>query len=536
MKVLLLVGSDPATQKSAARIAIEATAVDQRNVIVLEPIAFPVTGTTFNRRLSAAKTAWRAMIQNIAEGAAPLTIVLTNTHQITRAGPECLVGTDELVELSRTVADLAGTLEVAFLMDDVYASVENRSSSGIAEALMLRHLQLTHLQKFHSRVTDTHRDGASPLLVALRSGTPILESALLSSTRSSVYLCYPINVFRRDRQHPLAGDLLGFRKWMSDQRATIYDPLAIDEEYLISGPKPDVTERLLIGPNNRFPEATERPLVGSVFGLQGSNSDLSIGDDSWSHIARRAKAQVPERDFFWIDASDAVVSWRPFLGGMHHAGVLSELQYALHAGKEIIAYSPPEDGTEHPSPFAAMIRPMSSWHQFMGRVREVTTISRSSSEIDDQNMPKYCDHTSVGILIFNERNEILMIDRGTFPFGIAPPAGHVDQHGSYEQAAIEEAKEEVGLDIHDVELVSEGRVENRCRRINGSWHYWKVYRAYANGALTLSPRETKGAEWCNVERLKELGALEAGDGSPEKIESVWRYWLSRVWLSTIEER
>ena len=147
-----------------------------------------------------------------------------------------------------------------------------------------------------------------------------------------------------------------------------------------------------------------------------------------------------------------------------------------------------------------------------------------------QRLPKYCDHTSVGVLIFNKAGELLLIDRGTFPFGMAPPAGHVDEHGSYEQAAIDEVREEVGLEVLDLELVAEGRVENPCRRVNGTWHYWKVYRATADGELNLSPRETRGAEWCDVPRLRELGALGVSEES-EHLESVWKYWLNKVYAT-----
>ena len=70
--------------------------------------------------------------------------------------------------------------------------------------------------------------------------------------------------------------------------------------------------------------------------------------------------------------------------------------------------------------------------------------------------PKYCDHTSVGVLIHNDNNELLLIERGTFPFGMAAPAGHVDQHDSCEEAAIAEVREEVGLDKKGASACSRG--------------------------------------------------------------------------------
>ena len=141
--------------------------------------------------------------------------------------------------------------------------------------------------------------------------------------------------------------------------------------------------------------------------------------------------------------------------------------------------------------------------------------------------PKYCDHTSVGVLIYNDNTELLLIERGTFPFGMAAPAGHVDRHASYEEAAIAEAREEVGLDIKGLQIVAEGRRDNPCRRVNGTWHYWKIYEARATGIVQLNPREAKRAEWCSVQRLVELGMIssERAGASGKSLERVWLDWL-----------
>jgi ADP-ribose pyrophosphatase YjhB (NUDIX family) len=138
--------------------------------------------------------------------------------------------------------------------------------------------------------------------------------------------------------------------------------------------------------------------------------------------------------------------------------------------------------------------------------------------------PKNCDHTSVGVLIYNDKKEVLLIERRTFPFGIAPVSGHVDQHASFEDAAIAEAREEVGLQITGLRLIAEGRRDNPCRRLNGSWHYWKVYEARASGVVQVSLREAKRAEWCDWRRLLQLG-LVSGDPRQDS-----RDWTKGLWL------
>ena len=153
-------------------------------------------------------------------------------------------------------------------------------------------------------------------------------------------------------------------------------------------------------------------------------------------------------------------------------------------------------------------------------------------------MAKECDNTSVGMLIRNDRGELLLVERKLYPFGFAPPAGHVDDHGSFEKAAVDEIREEVGLTSGKLKLVAEGRKDNRCRRQGGDWHYWKVYEVEAEGDLNPSSEETKRVDWFDGLRLKELGEKTkdylAGKISDEEwqknpgLELVWLEWLAQL--------
>jgi 8-oxo-dGTP pyrophosphatase MutT (NUDIX family) len=80
---------------------------------------------------------------------------------------------------------------------------------------------------------------------------------------------------------------------------------------------------------------------------------------------------------------------------------------------------------------------------------------------------KRCDNTSVGILIQDDQGRLLVFNRATLPWGVAPPAGHIDDHGTPEQAATAEVHEEVGLQVEDLELVARRWRDNRCRRADG---------------------------------------------------------------------
>src|ERR1019366_5810903 len=60
---------------------------------------------------------------------------------------------------------------------------------------------------------------------------------------------------------------------------------------------------------------------------------------------------------------------------------------------------------------------------------------------------KLCDNKSVGIIVRNPEGSFALLKRAYFPIGYAPVAGHVDDHGSVEQAAVDEVIEEIDLTV-----------------------------------------------------------------------------------------
>lgn len=148
-----------------------------------------------------------------------------------------------------------------------------------------------------------------------------------------------------------------------------------------------------------------------------------------------------------------------------------------------------------------------------------------------------CDHTSVGIIIFRD-GKLLLIDRKRPPLGLAAPAGHVDKHGDhadteetqFEKAAQQETLEETGLTVTSLKLVAEGRKENPCRRPDGAWHYWRIYRAEVQGELRPSTEETRGHFECSIEEMIDL---LAGNSMTTKygeagLEPVWKQWFNEI--------
>lgn len=148
-----------------------------------------------------------------------------------------------------------------------------------------------------------------------------------------------------------------------------------------------------------------------------------------------------------------------------------------------------------------------------------------------------CDHTSVGVIVTDRAGRMLMLlTRARPPVGIAPVAGHVDQHGTPQQAAIAEVREEIGLDAVRLREVASGRRDNRCGRPGGNWHQWTIFRAEVSGVLNPSRDETKGARWYHPGEVQTLASRTAAharghivdwDREPG-LEPVWVGWLAEL--------
>jgi len=61
---------------------------------------------------------------------------------------------------------------------------------------------------------------------------------------------------------------------------------------------------------------------------------------------------------------------------------------------------------------------------------------------------------TVGIFIFNQKGELLLLESHKWPGVYVVPGGHVELGERLEETAVREAKEETGLDIYDLEFIN----------------------------------------------------------------------------------
>ena len=157
-------------------------------------------------------------------------------------------------------------------------------------------------------------------------------------------------------------------------------------------------------------------------------------------------------------------------------------------------------------------------------------------------MAKICDNKSAGVIIRDSQGRLALLTRAKFPSGIAPPAGHVDDHGSPEQTAIDEVSEEVGLRINPDDLkptsIQQQRVMNRCSREGGDHHDWWVYEADKwDGDIVPDPDETKGARWYTPKEFQALAARTAAYRQGTVSDADWEAspGLEPVWFDFMQQ-
>jgi 8-oxo-dGTP pyrophosphatase MutT (NUDIX family) len=127
-------------------------------------------------------------------------------------------------------------------------------------------------------------------------------------------------------------------------------------------------------------------------------------------------------------------------------------------------------------------------------------------------------HKSVGVVIKNKKEEILMIERVKFPFGWACPAGHIDDGEKPEVALLREVREEIGLEIENIKLLIHEFVDwNKCSRgVVG--HDWYLFEAqFSKGDLVIEQKEVKNFQWVSQNKLKNL-----------QLEEVWKMWFEHL--------
>lgn len=117
-------------------------------------------------------------------------------------------------------------------------------------------------------------------------------------------------------------------------------------------------------------------------------------------------------------------------------------------------------------------------------------------------------HKSVGALIFNENNEVLLFNLTKFPFGFTIPAGHIDINELPKEAAAREVEEETGLTGLKLHKVAEFWIDKDSCRRGADKHYWYVFSTKIDSleqVISVDASEGVSPGWFS---LDDIGAVD----------------------------
>lgn len=182
---------------------------------------------------------------------------------------------------------------------------------------------------------------------------------------------------------------------------------------------------------------------------------------------------------------------------------------------------------------------------------EGSSLVREANDNERNPTMKTCDHKSVGVIITDPAGRFLLLTRAKPPAGRAPVAGHVDEHGEFLEAAIAEAREEVGVDIgRPKRVINEYCIGNICRRPPSrpvhDGHTWTIFQAQVTDTATsFDADETRGGDWYTPAQLQKLADRTVGwvlgwvgdadFAADPGLEPVWISWMSLLGYVKVSE-
>ncbi|MFK8081350.1 MAG: NUDIX domain-containing protein [Granulosicoccus sp.] len=137
-------------------------------------------------------------------------------------------------------------------------------------------------------------------------------------------------------------------------------------------------------------------------------------------------------------------------------------------------------------------------------------------------------HRSSHIVLFNKRGEVFVQLRSMSKDSGAglwdtSAAGHVDSGESYLACAVRELHEELGIKVHDQELILIGKLPPDART---GLEFTQVYRVCSEQALVLQADEIDDGRWLMPDELAEWMARR-GDQFTEGFKLIWSMLTER---------
>ena len=144
---------------------------------------------------------------------------------------------------------------------------------------------------------------------------------------------------------------------------------------------------------------------------------------------------------------------------------------------------------------------------------------RSRHEVHSNNLL----HRAVHVFVFNKKNEIFLQRRSRWK-DVCPQrwdssaAGHVDSGQDYDQTAVREVFEELGVEVSPSLT---GRIDACADTGN---EFVNLYQARHEGPFRLPPAEIESGEWFSQNQIQEWTQARPDDFAPGFLRC-WSLWL-----------
>lgn len=251
------------------------------------------------------------------------------------------------------------------IIDDVYLlrkRIQKRSEiSAFKTELRLR--DLFAWRSIETNITDilcshlSNERRISNYILSVKHPITTLNDLIFDSDNLKVYIAHPITSTRDVPE--LVEEIEDFKSELHKEFIT-FDPTTIDERLLSISlqdqypewskmRKGELAESVVqINIDKRWPIGHHPLLCSNIDDL----FPIEIPADEVVEVIQDIDNQIQNRDYRLVSQSDAIVAFRPYLGGKLSTGVFSETQYARDvAFKPCHMYFPECDGDQETTPF-----------------------------------------------------------------------------------------------------------------------------------------------------------------------------------------
>ena len=142
---------------------------------------------------------------------------------------------------------------------------------------------------------------------------------------------------------------------------------------------------------------------------------------------------------------------------------------------------------------------------------------------------------AIGILVWDDQDNLLLLENESYPWGFAPPTT-IAKAGSKPEKVADNLLQQLGIKVHNLDKIHDDTEDSAEHRRNGTYYQWIIYEAsFGNQHKGVTEEEPKAA-WVNSRRLQWLADRtkayqedQISDQNWEEspgLEQAWHDWLT----------